>query len=120
MKGFYNMDMVGYTPNGECLKSDSNLSIDVPLAQKLVDMNTKYNVGFNVSTGRYTVQDIDNTAFWSANLPSVYMVDCATEKDSTVYPGYHSTTDTTENVNVTQLTKVAKLLVAALAELASQ
>lgn len=120
MKGFYNMDMVGYTPQGECLKSDSNLSVDVPVAQELVDMNTKYNIGINVSTGRYTISDIDNADFWAANLPSAYLVDCATETNSSNYQYYHNSQDTTPNINFFQLTKIAKLLVATLAELASQ
>jgi hypothetical protein len=120
MKGFYNMDMVGYTPSGECLKTDANLSTDTPLTQKLVAMNTKYNIGLNVTTGTYNVEDIDNSSFWSANLPSSYLVECATEVDGGAYPDYHSPTDTTSNVNFAQVTKVTKLIVAALAELASQ
>jgi hypothetical protein len=120
MKGFYNMDMVGYTPTGECLKSDSNLSVDVPIAHKLLDINTKYNVGLSVSNGTYDVNDIDNVDFWNNNLPSAYLVECVTETDATKYPGYHSKNDKTSYINFAQLTKVAKLLVGTLAELSSQ
>lgn len=122
MKGFYNADMVGYTKGADCLKSDSNLSVDTALAKKIVDMNSKYGVGVNVTTGKYSVDDIDNSSFWSANLPSVYLVDCATEVDADVYPNYHSTKDTVtaSNISMTQITKLTKLVVAAMAEYGMQ
>jgi hypothetical protein len=120
MKGFYNLDSVGYTPTGECMKSDANLSTDQPIAQKLLEINTKYNIGMNITSGKYNVADIDNSSFWEANLPSAYLVECVTERDAEVYPHYHTTTDNTAYVNFAQLTKLTKLLVATLAELASQ
>lgn len=121
-KGMLNLDMVGFTKGGECIKADGNLTVDTPLTQKIVQMNGTYGVGLDITAGRYTYEDIDNASFWDAKLPSVYLVDCATEVDAGEYPHYHESTDTVtaSNISFPQLTKLAKVLVATLAELAGQ
>lgn len=122
VKGAYNMDMIGYAPSQECLKSDvGKSSRDQVMAQKIVDMNTKYNVGLPVTTGTYTQNGGDDLeAFWNANIPGGYLIECTTEKSTDGYPGYHSTKDVMKNVNLGQVTKTTKLLVASLAEFGMQ
>jgi len=122
IKGAYNLDMVAYQPSSECLKSDVGTSSrDQFLAQKIVDMNQKYAVGLPVTTGTYTQNGGDDLeTFWDANIPGGYLIECTTEKNTNGYPDYHSTRDTIKNVNLGQVAKVAKLLVATLAEFGSQ
>jgi len=122
VKGAYNMDMIAYQPTEECLKSDvGEAGRDSVMAQKIVDMNTKYSVGLPVTTGTYTQNEGDDLeVFWSANIPGGYLIECTTEPNTDGYPDYHSTRDTMKNVNLGQVTKVAKLLVASLAEFGMQ
>lgn len=120
-KGAISMNMIGYTPNGECLKNAVRKGMDTSLAKKLTDMNAKYNIGLNVAVSASDADLGDDAGnFWDADLPAVYPIECATEDDAEEYPGYHTKNDTTKNVNFSQLTKTTKIVVAALAELASQ
>jgi hypothetical protein len=114
--------MVAYAPQTECLKSDvKNSSRDQVLTQKIVDMNQKYSVGLNVTTGTYTQNGGDDLeTFWLNKTPGGYLIECATEKTTDGYNNYHTSRDTVKNVNIPQAAKTAKLVVAALAELASQ
>lgn len=113
-KGMYNLDMVGYTPNGECFINFYNSNTrDKPLYEKVGSVNTKYNIGMKSSNQSYNSDDVDAWQFWNKNLPSVYGADCATDS----YPDYHKTSDSVKNINFTQMAKVTKLMVASLAEL---
>lgn len=122
IRGAYNMDMIGYAPDKECLKSDiKKASRDNVMAKKITAVNTKYKIGMNVSNGTYTQNGGDDLEpFWKANIPGGYLIECTTEKDTDGYPNYHSPKDTPKNVNISQVTKTTKLLVAALAELSAK
>lgn len=113
-KGLFNMDMVGGKGSSDCISNLYNSSKDQFMATKLTEVNTKYNVGLTLEDGTYSSSDIDSISFWDAGLPSSYQVECG---DS---PGYHTADDTTKYISYTQMTKLAKVLVAAVAELVNQ
>ena len=119
-KGAVSMDMIGYTPDGQCLKSDVENGQDESFSQAVVARNQTYNLGFNVTHDTQSDMGDDASSFWDAGLPAIYMVECSTEDNANNDPGYHSANDKIQNVNFEQLAQTARLLVAALAELASE
>lgn len=111
MKGNFNMDMVGTSGSG--FHANSKSSSDQPLRDKINEVNTKYNIGAQLTTGTGG-QGVDSESFWGANMPSVLF------EENTFSSVYHTTNDKTDKVDFAQITAVAKLLVAALAELENQ
>lgn len=109
--GVINVDMIGTGRSSDCVDfgyksySGGNLISDM-----IVSMNTRYNIG--LSTRSYTSSQTgsDHYNFWNANIPAVYGAEC---QFSSVY---HRTTDTTQYINYSQLTKTTKAVVAALGE----
>ncbi|MBL8160284.1 M28 family peptidase [Candidatus Saccharibacteria bacterium] len=114
-KGLYNMDMLGYAAGGEpCIANNYNSDRDKFMADKLEEVNSKYGVNMTLQMGTYSADDIDSISFWNKSMPSAYAVEC--NEDS---PGYHTTDDTLEHISYPQMTAFTKVLVAGLAELAS-
>lgn len=119
-KGLFNMDMVGWAPKSECVHNfyeKKGTTRDKPLVDRMTAVNTKYGINLNMKAASFddSDHDVDSSNFWDTNLPSVYSYEC--DED---YPGYHSTTDVYSNVTFSQVTKITKVVVAALAELSMQ
>lgn len=115
IKGYYNYDREGYAQGGaECINFNYKVMNGEPLANKIVEVNTKYNIGLGGAAKESTATNSDHSSFWDAGLSAIWMSECVET------PNKHQPTDTSSTVSFTQVTKTAKVLVAALAELAMQ
>lgn len=119
-KGLFNLDMIGYQPDGvECIDNYyKSASREQQLAQRLQTVNGKYGVNLAMTMGQYSYDDVDSVSFWDANLPSLYESECIDSGSDN--PGYHKTTDTIDLVNIQQVTRLTKVIVAGMAELAAE
>lgn len=117
-KGYINMDMLGTLDGTTACQFNlySSSSRDLPLAQRLQSVGTKYNIGLPMTNQVNNAHDHDGASFWDANLPSVFATQCGEYDDE----HYHSTTDLVQYVNFQQVTKITKSVVGALAELGMQ
>lgn len=113
-KGLLNMDMIGTGKSKACVNNYYNSTADKPLSDKLAEVNTKYNIGLEFPQSQFSGDGVDSENFWSAGLPSFHADECEGS------PVYHKSTDQTNHINFEQLTKMAKIIVAGLAELSSQ
>lgn len=116
IKGVVNIDMIGNQgPSGDC----TNFGYkpynggDV-LSQAIVSANRKYNIGLDASSVQSSNGRSDHKPFWDRGIPAIFGFECDFS------PVYHTVNDKLDKINFNQLTKNAKALVAALAELAME
>lgn len=110
--GVINIDMIGYGAGIKVMYNSARPGEKV-MAEKVVSMNTKYNIGLNTEIYDST-QPSDHVIFSAMGIPSVFTF----EADFTSNPNYHAPTDTIGYLNFGQITKDAKMVVAAITTLA--
>jgi Zn-dependent M28 family amino/carboxypeptidase len=123
IKGVINMDMVGYAQgeSGECVKfgykdyNGGNI-----LSEKIVSAVNRYAIGLQTGSISTDISASDHAPFWNKGVPAIFASECdlMVYKRGEVYPGYHSVGDKINLVSIPQITKVAKAVTAAVAELA--
>lgn len=115
IKGVINMDMFGYKcPFGDCINVQYNASRpgEGTLANKVVSMNSQYNIGLQVQAINDT-RPSDHIIFSAMGIPAVF-----TFEQEFNAPNYHSPTDTMEQLSFSQITKNTKMVAAAITTLA--
>jgi hypothetical protein len=109
-----NLDMIGYAENKE--QAGKIRVFDIPTSSWITNFThiiaERYYeyIGLEVVPSGY--QDSDNTRFWEFNYDAIYY------EEYQFNPYYHTSEDTIENINTNYATRVSKLAMATLAELA--
>lgn len=115
IKGYFHSDRVGYASGGsECVNYGSKAGLGDALANKMIEVNTKYKIGLPGAAQTISKTNSDHASFWDAGIPAFWGEECVET------PNRHQETDTMAGVSIDQITKVTKMLVAAVAEIAMQ
>lgn len=114
--GVANVDMIG-TPSSssECIVAKyGEGGLGSAVASKIVDINNTHSIGLSV-TSRFEVdQRSDHWSFQRKGKEATFIHEC------TFSPVYHSAEDKMEHVSMSQITKVTKVVVGAIATLANE
>ncbi len=114
--GVINADMIGNSTGDECVGFGykDTVSGSKEIALKLEDAITKYDIGLEGKAEPTSISASDHAPFWRAGIGAVFVTECAFS------PFWHKPTDTTNNLNYSQITKATKAMTAAVLELANE
>ena len=107
IKGVINLDMIGNAGSSECVKFGyKNYNGGNVISDLAVQMNSTFNIGLDTQSISSDVSASDHAPFWRNNIPAIYGHECVFS------PVYHTTSDTTQHVNFSQITKATKITAA--------
>lgn len=105
-----NMDMIAWNRSNSNrieLHTDNTLGSN-NIVDKMVELNTQLNLGFNTATINPGATYSDHASFWDHNFPAVLVI----EDDNDFNAYYHTIGDTLGNFNFSYFHRASKLSIA--------
>jgi hypothetical protein len=114
--GVINLDMIAWDSNNNNVANihTRNVGTSLTLYNKMVEMNTTYNVGLTLVVMNPGSTYSDHASFWNRNYGAILLI----EDDNDFNAYYHTTSDLFFYYNVPYFVKSAKLSYATLASFA--
>ncbi len=114
IKAVFNLDQIGYyNDQAACVNFGYKAyNGGNTLSDKAIQINTNYNIGLQTSSTSTSRPDSDHFSFWSKGISAAFAYECnpATR---------HTVDDTTDKLNFDQITKITKVVVGTIFDLAS-
>lgn len=114
--GVINMDMIAYDTNNDNKAEIHNRAVanSVELYQKMVEVNSTYNIGVSIINKNPGSTYSDHAAFWNRNYGAILLIE--DNNDFNAY--YHTVNDLLQYFNVPYYVRLSKLAIATFATLA--
>lgn len=113
--GVINLDMIGNNGGNSCVNFGyKNYNGGDIMSNKIIEVIQKYSINLEGASVSTSNGRSDHAPFWSRGIPAIFGHECVFSNV------YHSTNDRIEYINFDQITKTAKGVVAAVAELSTQ
>ena len=122
VKGVINLDMIGNRSGNDCAEFlYLNTGLGSGLSAKIVEANTKYNIGLNITSKAASESEpggvitrSDQWPFLARNIPATFGMECEFS------PVYHSPDDKINLINFSQIAKITKAVAATVLTLAQE
>lgn len=122
--GAYIVDMIGYNSTGNHHFNIVSNGKSDELALKLLEVNQRFDIGLHVNTSFKEVTYSDHDQFWLYRYKANLLIENAPPWNDNLpwymeNPFYHRESDVPAAINLQQVTKIAKLTLAAVASLST-